>query len=586
MADNVDISLKLGTEADISSAINAGARAGAAFAAAAQAAVGGLSLSTSASMRAFTTSTRQISSSADVANEIRRLGITNGLIAQMAIQGSRGGNGGNGGWGSKPFAPIFPDPRGGNNLPQNQWRFTYSGWKQIQGNTPEVIDAEWYEKTEKSITNIDKLITRAYGRGGGKGGGGGPLLLEDKSGPYYQLTENDIIPFKSKFMTGLGWGKLAQQAARPLADYFVATNLAEYQAKTARSARGYREEAVAKELAFIDLESKLGGKGAALSLTAAGAAFGGIPGAIAGGIVGGIAELFLNAVGEDTKNRLKESVKQQEKSLSESLKRTQNNYLYGHDYNTSYQEAIGNMGIGITEDSISQLSSNALTFRGRQAFGQVGIHEYTMLAQVPHYFQALEAGITDPEVLHKLLAADLSNIGDPSYAAYIASQLGGVGLGTYSALQNPAYWYATNSVNSRVMKGSNIKANTVVEGYAWRNAKNQVISTEATASEMVQDAYGRPIDYGAAGKLLGWDAKANTVLSSMYYNGPRPTKAQYDESVKSTEAVREAALRNDVDFTGNTYVINVNVDGENTQTVQFKERDLIMSGQTYMVGGN
>ena len=67
MADNVDISLKLGTEADISSAINAGARAGAAFAAAAQSAVSGIQLNASATMRAFQTSSRQYSSTSDIA---------------------------------------------------------------------------------------------------------------------------------------------------------------------------------------------------------------------------------------------------------------------------------------------------------------------------------------------------------------------------------------------------------------------------------------------------------------------------------------------------------------------------------------
>ena len=58
MADNVDVSIKLGTEADIGSAINAGARAGAAFAAAAQSAVSGLQIGGVSAFRTLATSNR------------------------------------------------------------------------------------------------------------------------------------------------------------------------------------------------------------------------------------------------------------------------------------------------------------------------------------------------------------------------------------------------------------------------------------------------------------------------------------------------------------------------------------------------
>ena len=322
MADNVDISLKLGTEADISSAINAGARAGAAFAAAAQSAVNGISLSTSTSMRAFTTSSRQISSNADVSQEIRKLGLTNGLIAQLAVaRASGGGSGNNGGWGSKPFAPAFPDPRGGNNLPQNQWRFTYSGWKQIPGETPNVIDAEFYERTEKSVTNIDKVLTKAFGRGGG---GGGALVTT------YQTTGDQISKPPKKFdaagswnayLSGLAYGKFTEEMLRPFAEYYTATSLAGYQAHTERSARGFRNERLAKEIADIDLESKVGSRLGFWGLTGAGALFGGLTGAVLMGIIGGAAELLIGAEAENAKNRLKESNKQQEKTLSESQKR-------------------------------------------------------------------------------------------------------------------------------------------------------------------------------------------------------------------------------------------------------------------------
>lgn len=574
MADNVDISLKLGTEADLSSAISAGARAGAAFAAAAQSAVNSIVLTGSVSSRAFQTQTTAITQATRSGiTEARHIGYANTIVSDM-LQKLRPATGGGGG--------MLPPPPRQNLLA--------ASWPQDPNRNSNVVPTEPYYKqmlaindnTRKSAKFIEAEFRVREKASGGSGGGGGANLLYH---PIGGIPDRGQI-YKNMFFQGLGTAKLAEEIFRPIADYFVATNLAGYQAKTARSARGYRNESLARDLAFLDLESSYGGKGAMALLTGAGAILGGFGGAAIGGFVGGIADLLIKSQAEDSKNRLKETFKQQEKTLSESLKRSQNAALFGSGYNTSYQEAIGNMGIGITEESISAMSSNALTFRGRQAFGQVGIHEYTMLAQVPNYFAALEAGITDPETLHKLLAQDLANIGDPSYASYIASQLGGVGLGTYAALQNPSYYFATNSVNSRVMRGANIQANSVIAGYVHKNALNEVLNTELAAGEMVQDAYGRPQELGIAGKLLGWKATANTRISSMFYNGERPTQTQYDQAVKDVEMAKQAALRNDTTYTGNTYVIEVNVDGNNVETAKLTERDFVMGGMSYAVGGN
>ena len=569
MADNVDISLKLGTEADISSAINAGARAGAAFAAAAQSAVNGISLSTSTSMRAFTTSSRQISSSSDLSREIRNMGLTNGLIAQMAVRyaAANGGNGNNGGWGSKPFAPAFPDPRGGNNLPQNQWRFTYSGWKQIQGDTPEVIDAEWYEKTEKSITNIDKLITKAYGRGGG---GGGPLV------PYYQLTGDQIRP-NNKIGWGQAWadlrpgmaaGKAVQTLLEPIEQFAEQYYGAEYRAATARSAQGFMRENLEKHIAFRNMQSEIGMWAGIGTGAAAGSLLAPITGGasvIVGGIIGGVAGLVNKFLKQTENEKERQELEQQIKTATEINKREGLRSLFGGSYSPSYARAFEELGLGGSEAQVQAMSENALTFRGRQAFGQVGLHEYTMMAQVPNYFAAVNNGVTDPQVLHSLLQHDLDNLGDHQMAAYIASQLPGIGLGTYATTNSPYYGQTFNRLHSRILRGEDRRVAGISAGYLNKNARNVILTQAEMAAEMEMDAYQAP--------------------ESMYA-GFKPTREQYEQAERDKSVIKQSVMRGDTAYGGNNYVINVVVDGEVVKTENIQERDFVMGGMSYAVGGN
>ena len=582
MADNVDISLKLGTEADLSSAINAGARAGAAFAAAAQSAVKGISLATAATSHAFSAvNGTRIGGNTDFSKEIRSLGITQGLISHLAVNAVKSSYANANSVATLNRVSI-------ESALKAQYASQTKDWDEF---------VKEVKESKKAIVHLDKLYTKTN-----HGGKTSPFDLGYTGGGSWY----GIAKYSSGLAArGMAAAKMLEHFLMPYVDEAIAVKTAEYRSHTARSAAGFRQQELEERLAWLQrkhdvamasqiilsgaagaaagaalggeyggaagliIGGALGGPAGALSLGVTGAK----GGAVAGGVVGGIGGSILGMINslwahykyKQEQEKAKEEMKQQEKTLATALKRSQAMHLFGPDYNMSYQEAIGNMGIGITEGDISAMSSNALTFRGRQAFGQVGIHEYTMLAQVPHYFQALEAGITDPEVLHKLLAADLSNIGDPSYAAYIASQLGGVGLGTYSALNNPSYYYATDSVNSRNLKGANIEASQVVEGYTWKNAVNSVLSAAASSAQNTIDA---------------------AAASDSFYNGPKPTKDKVKDAEQTFEDARKAVMNNDVAYTGNTYVIHVNVNGEETQTAQFKERDLIMSGQTYMVGGN
>lgn len=569
MADNVDISLKLGTEADISSAINAGARAGAAFAAAAQAAVGGISLSTSASMRAFTTSSRQISNSNDLSREIRNMGLTNGLIAQMAVRyaAANGGNGNNGGWGSKPFAPAFPEPRGGNNLPQNQWRFTYSGWKQIQGDAPEAIDAEWYEKTEKSITNIDKLITKAYGRGGG---GGGPLV------PYYQTTGDQIVPrggssWKSVWADlrpGMAAGKFVQTLLEPVEQYAEQYYGAEYRAATARSAQGFMRERIEKNIALRNMKTEMGmwtSIGAGTALGSMLAPITGGASTIVGGIIGGIAGLVNKFVKQTANEKERQELEQQIKTATEVSRREGLRSLFGSSYSPSYAKAFEELGLGGSEAQVQAMSENALTFRGRQAFGQVGLHEYTMMAQVPNYFAAVNNGVTDPQVLHSLLQHDLDNLGDHQMAAYIASQLPGIGLGTYATTNSDYYGQTFNRLHSRILRGEDRRVAGISAGYLNKNARNVILSRAEEAAEMEMDAYNAPMSIFA---------------------GFKPTREQYEQAERDKGVIKQSVMRGDTAYAGSNYVINVIVDGEVVKTENIRERDFVMGGMSYSVGGN
>lgn len=572
MADNVDISLKLGTEADLSSAINAGARAGAAFAAAAQSAVSGIQLNASSTMRAFQTNSRQVSSYTDLSREIRNINLTSGLIAQNAVRYVLGNNGGgnNGGWGSKPFAPIFPEPgRGG--LPQNQWRFTYSGWQQTPGDMSNVIDAEWYEKTEKSVTNIDKLITKAYGRGGG---GGGPLV------PFYQLTGDQINPKVSwpwaqvwnDLRPGMAAGKLAQTVLEPVEKFAEEYYGAEYRAATSRSAVGFMRENLEKRIAYHNMQTEVGmwtsiGAGASGG-SLVGTIFpgvGNLVGAVVGGIIGGIAGLVNKFAKQTTNEKERQELEQQIKTAAEVNRREGLRSLFGGSYSPSYAKAFEELGFGGSEAQVQAMASNALTFRGRQAFGQVGLHEYTMMAQVPNYFAAVNNGVTDPQVLHSLLKADLNNLGDPQMAAYIASQLPGIGLDTFATFNSDYYGQTFDRLHSRILRGEDRRVAGISAGYLNRNARNVILSRAEEAAEMEMDAYQAPMSM---------------------YAGYKPTREQYEQAQRDKSVIKQSVMQNDTAYAGHNYVINIIVDDEVVKTQNFKERDFIMGGMSYTAGGN
>lgn len=562
MADNVDISLKLGTEADLSSAISAGARAGAAFAAAAQNAVSGIQLNAGATMRAFQTSSSKVSSSSDVTKEIRSLGLTTGLIAQMAVQrlaGTSGGNSGNGGgWGNKPFAPIFPEPgKGGKGgLPDNIWSGTYYQRKQTAGETQDYIDAEWAEVTEKSVKNIDKLLTKAYGGNGGRGGGRGGFWSQMTGG--WGETWGDLKP-------GFAAAKVAEALARPAAEYFKEYYSAEYKAATTRSSKGLMEEKLEKDIALRNMKAEYGmfasaGAGAALgSVIAPGI------GTIIGGAIGGIAGLINKTIKETENVRETEELKQQFKTLGEVQKREAARSLFGGAYSVGYAKTFEEMGLGGSESQVMAMSSNALTFRGRQAFGQVGLHEYTMMAQVPNYFAAVNNGVTDPQVLHSLLKADLNNLGDPQMAAYIASQLPGIGLDTYASLNSRYYGQTFSYLHSRMIRGEDRGIADISAGYMNKNARNAVLNRALEGSEMRIDAYQAP--------------------KSMYA-GYKPTQEQYEQDLRDKRMITQAVMQDNTAYAGNNYTINVIVDDEVVKTETVKDRDFIMGGMSYTAGGN
>lgn len=580
MADNVDISLKLGTEADLSSAISAGARAGAAFAAAAQSAVKGISLTGGGRPSSAFSSVggMQGVSSAELSKNFRSLGLNNALFSQIAVNAVKTS------YGPAPINSIS----GISDLVKNKQAADAREWDDF---------VKEFKEAKKSLVHLDSYFTKPTPHAT-------PIDLgfvgNNSWGSAWGLIKNTS-------MKGIAYAKLAEHFLAPFVEEALAVKSAEYAAHTARSAQGFRQEELNRQLAYLQRKhdvarmtqilafgaagasagaaiggttlgtiglilGSVGGPAGSVAVGAAGAKFGTIAGGTVGGIIGGgigaVSSLWAHYKYKNEQNKLKAEYEQQGKSLDEALKRSQAQYLYGPGYNMSYQEAIGNMGIGISEEDIQTMSSNALTFRGRQAFGQVGIHEYTMLAQVPNYFAALEAGITNPETLHKLLAQDLANIGDPSYASYIASQLGGIGLGTYSALQNPAYAYATNSLNSRVLRGENARANRFIGGYVWKNAENAVVSTAASSAQNVMDA---------------------AAASESFYNEAavtKPTATEVREAEHSFEDTREAVLKNNTVYAGNTYVIEVNVDGNNVETAKLTERDFVMGGMSYAVGGN
>ena len=577
MADDVDISLKLGTEADLSSAINAGARAGAAFAAAAQAAVSGISLSASSTMRAFQTSTRQIATSADI-----RALATNGFATRAATGGFGGGNGG---WGSKPFAPLFPDPNKGKGTGVAPYGMTGPrGAFTISNGKAYAWDSE--DKIYKELHSFTSMYKRAYdearrGGGGGSGGGGDLLQIEGSQGGRRRRLN------KAAMYGALGWAKQIQTYLRPAAEYigeagtgflgdwdiFGFEGRAGYRAHTARSTQGFRQEKLERDTALWNMIGEYGSKGGMLAGAGVGAAWGSIvpglgtvTGAVVGGIVGGIGGLIVEQLGKTEVEKKKQELAQQYKSLQDSQQRYYNNALFGGNYNTSFIRAAADLGIGLTEESQIANSSTALTFRGDLMRGRVSAAQMQNLAFMPNTLANYINMETDPAKLQAGYAADFGGLGDESLAASVAKEA--VGLDTYAALKTPAYARFRDRFNQDTIATQNARANSVIGGYMNRQAQNVVNTQVAAAAELIDDARTAPDSF--------WGGQA------------KPTERETEFQRSLFNYMREAAMKGPLD-NATPVTINVFIDGEATQVGRaeiIQEREsYLTNGQSFITGG-
>lgn len=579
MADNVDISLKLGTEADISSAINAGARAGAAFAAAAQAAVSGISLSTSASMRAFTTSSRQISNSADLSREIRTLGLTNGLITQMAVARATGGNSGgnNGGWGSKPFAPLFPDPNKGKGtgiVPYGMvgpyGAFASYGGK-AYGWDPE-------DRIYKELHTFTGMYKKAYDKTMRIGGGGGLLLGgPGGGGGYGDGSKPGSFWSKGDFFKTLGYAKLVEKYLRPLGEYIGeagseflgVTGRATYRAHTARSTQGFRQEQLEKDVALWNMLGTYGSKTGLLGGAAIGAGIGSfvpLVGTVAGAVIGGVTSVVAEQLGKSQVEKKTQELAQQYKSLQDSQQRYYYNALFGGNYNTSFIRAAADLGIGLTEESQIANSSTALTFRGDLMRGRVSAAQMQTLAFMPNTLANYINMETDPAKLQAGYAADFGGLGDESLAASVAQE--SVGLSTYAALKTPAYARFRDRFNQDTLATQNARANSVIGGYMNRHAQNVVSTQVAAAAELIDNARNAPDSF--------WGGQA------------KPTEKEAEFQRWIFDYMRKTAMEG-VLSSATPVTVNVFIDGEATQVgraeiVQERE-SYLTNGQSFITGG-
>lgn len=581
MADDVDISLKLGTEADLSSAINAGARAGAAFAAAAQAAVSGISLSASSTMRAFQTSTRQVATSTDVTREIRNLGVTNGLTAQMAARATIGGlGGGNGGWGSKPFAPLFPDPNRGKGTgiapygmvgPYGAFA-TYGG--KAYGWDPE-------DRIYKELHTFTGMYKKAYDKTMRIGGGGGLLLGgPGGGGGYGDGSKPGSFWSKGDFFTTLGYAKMVETILKPLGEYigeagtgflgnwdvFGFEGRAGYRAHTARSTQGFRQEKLERDTALWNMLGEYGSKGSLIGGATIGAMVGGPIGLAAGAIIGGVASVFMDQLGKTEVEKKKQELAQQYKSLQDSQQRYYNNALFGGNYNTSFIRAAADLGIGLTEESQIANSSTALTFRGDLMRGRVSAAQMQNLAFMPNTLANYINMETDPAKLQAGYAADFGGLGDESLAASVAKEA--VGLDTYAALKTPAYARFRDRFNQDTIATQNARANSVIGGYMNRQAQNVVNTQVAAAAELIDDARTAPDSF--------WGGQA------------KPTERETEFQRSLFNYMREAAMKGPLD-NATPVTINVFIDGEATQVGRaeiIQEREsYLTNGQSFITGG-
>ena len=571
MADNVDISLKLGTEADLSSAISAGARAGAAFAAAAQNAVNGIQLNAGATMRAFQTSSSRVTSNNDVAYEIRKLGITNGLIAQTAVRAAAGGYGGMLPPPSKPFASAYlPIPGQGRNIGFHQTDPRFRGGKT---NEPIYLDDSQAanDNISKAIAFLNgmyKILSGALGkdgRGGHIGGGGG--------GNYYdaEWSENGKNgPFKKRFFSGMGTAKITQRYLEPLADYIGETYRAGYRAETARSVAGFRQERLEKDTALWNMIGKYGDIGGVVAGGAAGAAIGSvIPGlgTIVGGVIGGVAGVILQEYSKTEVEKKKQELAQQYKSLNEAQKRYYNNTLFGGNYNTSYVRAMADLGLGVTEETDMNNAVNALTFRGDLARGKISAGQMQALAFMPNTLAAMINGETDPAARMAAYRADLEALGDESLTASVARDT--IGLGTWVTAQSGAYAQMANKWNAGTLGATEARANSVVGGYMNRHAQNVITTQIADMAMFLKNAHDAPESF--------WGGQA------------KPTDKENDWATAIFNYARTTAMQNPLG-TATPIIVNFVVDGETLKSVNvgdaIKERNSFLTGgQSFIAGG-
>lgn len=570
MADNVDISLKLGTEADISSAINAGARAGAAFAAAAQSAVNGISLSASTSMRAFATSSRQISSNADVSQEIRKLGFTNSIVAAAVAKTATGGRGGFLPPPSKPFAATWPQlpPTGRTNVG------FYRGDPRYWGGTttaPVPVDQLAANDNISKVVAYQQAILRIQrgafgsdGRGGHFGGGGGGIFDAE-------YTEGGKgMPLKARYYKALGTAKMAQQELEPLADYIGETYRAGYRAETARSVAGFRQEKLEKDTAFWGMMSKYGEIGGVFAGGAMGAALGSVVpglGTVIGGVIGGVAGLVMSEISKTEVEKKKQELEQQYKSLDEAQKRYYANTLFGGNYNVSFARAMSDLGLGVTEESAMQNSINALTFRGDLARGKISAGQMQALAFMPNTLANMINGETDEATLMAGYKADLGGIADDSLAASLARDT--IGLGTWVTAQSGAYAQMANRWNAGTLGAAEARANSVVGGYINRHAQNVVTTQIADMAMFLKNAHDAPESF--------WGGQA------------KPTEKENDWATAIFNYARTTAMQNPLG-TATPIIVNFVVDGETLKSVNIgdaiKERNSFLTGgQSFIAGG-
>ena len=558
MADNVDISLKLGTEADISSAINAGARAGAAFAAAAQSAVSSLSIST----RGFE---GQGAATADIASNIRKLrraGFSKAKIQALAgsIIESESSNATNT-WGFRTGAyPVVGQQPAQRSLLDKVT--TQKGSSALSGYSisPFMADKDFlktYIKMEGAVARISNNIQKVTVSDG--------IKVKPTSGG-------------TSFNKVLGYAKLVETYLKPLGEYIGeagseflgVTGRATYRAQTARSTQGFRQEQLEKDVALWNMLGTYGSKTGLLGGAAIGAAIGSfvpLVGTAFGAVIGGVTSVVAEQLGKSQIEKKTQELNQQYKSLNEAQKRYYANTLFGGNYNVSFARATAELGIGATEEQIMSNSTNALTFRGDLARGKISAGQMQALAFMPNTLANYINGETDPETLMAGYRADLEPLGDESLAASIANDA--IGLGTWVTARSGAYGQMANRWNSDTLGTTNAYANSVVGGYINRHAQNVVSTQIADMAMFLKNAHDAPESF--------WGGQA------------KPTDKENDWATAIFNYARTTAMQGALS-PATPIVVNLVVDGDTIKSVDIgeaiKERTSFLNGgQSFIAGG-